>query len=216
MHFALACDSPLVSVDEIAKRIKDKWFEVLLEFKERDGIDCFERKGFGSTWRNQPDKWQFDIAPIKYSVASYFAKYCAKNKKVTSKREDKSTVKTPISYPSRYWGSSSSIKKRLKVFNREARFTCYSEDEADLVLSRIIEHLLDDIQINKTWKYDFQVEIDNGSIVFSEGEVWGYAIPESSYSQVWHRFVANIQDRTPSEQPGYAYMQEISSHPCKK
>ena len=214
LHFCLGSKGMGEEIEFLAEDIAEKWFEVLLDFQEKEGVDCFARKGFCGTWQNNPSKWQWDSQPIKKSVAGYFAKYCQKNSKATKPPSPEDFRQSPKYYPSRYWGSSKTVKDSIKVLYRKKRFN----DNSEWRLNELFEILLNDVipmdAIIKTWKYDFQVEIATGSIVVSSGSVYGFALTPESYRVVWERFLLLIEERVAPT----AWMQTINQllHPCNQ
>lgn len=207
LHLCAGMKNKGRELEKILKAVKDKWFNVLLALSEKENIDMFAGKGFRYTWKNRPDKWQWDLQPIKKSVAGYFAKYCAKNKDATRKRGKKSPPRHPPTYPSRYWGSSASVKKKVKLLTVTYRYSCYDKDALPLTRAGILELLLDELEVVATWSYRFQVEIDNTEIVVSSGTCEGIAFNPSQYKGIWHRFRELICCRPPTNEELDAWMQ---------
>lgn len=105
LHFAIGASS-LSEAKRLAQEIEFKWFELLLELKEKDGVDAFARREGGS-WRYKSSVWQSHVLPIRKSVAAYFSKYCGKQSIPSGKVANKFV-------PARWWGSSSSVKRGIE------------------------------------------------------------------------------------------------------
>lgn len=204
LHFCLGAKGRGEEVDFLAESMAEKWFQVLLEFKKKQGIDCFARKGFQGSWRNDPSKWQWDCQPIKKSVAAYFAKYCQKNAKKTEPPTPENLRRPPNYYPSRYWGSSQTVKQAVKVLHRKKKFSDAQFVALESVFEVLLEVVLPPDAIVKTWQYDFQVEIAEGNFVVASGSVWGWAFAPEYFSGVWERFCLLVQNRPP-----LAWMQNL-------
>lgn len=198
LHFCLGANGRGEEVELLSEEIAEKWFEVLLEFQEKEGVDCFARKGFQGTWRNNPSKWQWDCQPIKKSVAAYFAKYCQKNAQKTKPASPEGFRPRPKYYPSRYWGSSQTIKSAIKVLHRTKKFPPTGAASLEEVFEVLLEDVLPQQAIVKTWKYDFQVEIPESGVIVSSGTVWGFAFSSASYLEIWERFSKLLENRSPS------------------
>lgn len=105
LHFAIGC-SELPDAIRLAEEIEFKWFELLLELKDKCNVDVF-RKNDRHTWRNVPEKWQSHVLPIRKSVAAYFSKYAGKQSGAVNS-VNKSFC------PARWWGSSQTIKQGIE------------------------------------------------------------------------------------------------------
>lgn len=198
LHFCMGAKGRGQEVDFLAEDVAEKWFQVLLEFKSKENIDCFARKGFQGTWRGNPSKWQWDCQPIEKSVAAYFAKYCQKNAKITKSPTPWSLHRPPRFFPSRYWGSSKTVKDAVKVFHRKKRFPCTQGASLEDVFEVLFNEVLPQSAIVKTWKYDFQVEIAEGQLVVASGSVWGFAFAPEQFMGIWSRFLLWLEERDPS------------------
>ena len=72
LHLHLCAGSPGNGgeLEQLLLQVKDKFYQVLSELSDKEGIDMFARRGFQGTWRNRPDKWQWDLQVIEKSVAA--------------------------------------------------------------------------------------------------------------------------------------------------
>jgi cell fate (sporulation/competence/biofilm development) regulator YmcA (YheA/YmcA/DUF963 family) len=202
LHFCLGW---LVSKEKrelLAKQIVDKFYECLLELKNKDNIDCFQRPGYQGTWRYNPDKWQSDIKQIEKSVASYFAKYCKKNAKYNGNNVEKPDSKqrtndktransfngTLISYPSRYWGSSRTVKDRIKQITIIKRYEVYSQGDAEVLLTQLRATVLDKYNLKSFTSIDFQIEDPKNGIIWASGTTETYSFEPLEYTDFWISF----------------------------
>ncbi len=146
LHFAIGC-SKLPDAIRLAQEIEFKWFELLLELKDKCDVDVF-RKSDRWTWRNVPEKWQSHVLPIRKSVAAYFSKYASKQSGVVN-----GFNKTFC--PARWWGSSQSIKQGIE----DARFKVAIEVSLPNVESAItyLRDVFNSFEPIKSYRYDFDL-----------------------------------------------------------
>lgn len=190
----------------LAMAIRRKFYQCLLELKDKDGVDCFKRLGFQKSWRDSPKKWQWDYQEIKKSVAGYFAKYCKKNTKLNSKSSQnlyKNTYLTTgnltvtnsdskIFYPSRYWGSSLNIKQISKKLTKEIKIEVSSPEEVDLIISRIIDCCLLNAEPVAIHQTEFQIQSPSSERVICSGDTITYRFESQDYPLVWFNCVTKI------------------------
>ena len=144
LHFAIGC-SELSDAVNLAQEIEFKWFELLLELKDKTGVDVF-RKNDRWTWRNFPKEWRSHVLPVYKSVAAYFSKYVGKQSNALN-RNNKTFC------PARWWGSNQSIKEGIK----DARFSKKVEvrlQNVEIALSYLREALML-LSPVKQYRYDF-------------------------------------------------------------
>lgn len=179
LHICIAAkheDISMIELEAICHRIKDKWYEVLLEMittkpvtrgnwtGNLPGIDMFECRGSTKnkhkTWRYRPDIWErgWDIQPIKKSVAKYFAKYASKEAKSGNGFEIQKGLN-----PSRWWGSNKLVKDEIKNFRYDYTVG-YTEGETEEMLESIFEVHPPIMSYN----YDFHIKAKSYKII--EGE----------------------------------------------
>ncbi len=146
LHFAIGC-SELPDAIRLAQEIEFKWFELLLELKDKCDVDVF-RKSDRWTWRNVPEKWQSHVLPIRKSVAAYFSKYTGKQSGVVNS-VNKSFC------PARWWGSSQSIKQGIE----DARFKVSIEVSLPNVENAIayLRNVFNSFEPIKSYRYDFDL-----------------------------------------------------------
>lgn len=136
---------------QLAKNVADSleymWFELLLELKDRTGIDLFARPN--GTWRDKPEYWQSHVAEIEKSLAAYFAKYASKDK-------DSGHNKVKY-YPVTWWGSSLDLKRELKAQTTQLALNYLTEDEATEWYVRL-DQILGAYKSLKGYAYDYQIE----------------------------------------------------------
>ncbi len=146
LHFAVGCSS-LPDAIRLAQEIEFKWFELLLELRDKCDVDVF-RKSDRWTWRNAPQNWQSHVLPIRKSVAAYFSKYAGKQSGVVN-RVNKTFC------PARWWGSSESIKQGIKA----ARVNISIEVSLPNVEKAIafLRDVFDSFEPIKFYRYDFDL-----------------------------------------------------------
>lgn len=183
-HWCIGVDGHPNIAREIAKKIRDKWFELLIELSEKESIDLFKRKGILGTWRNKPQQWQSHILEVKKSVAAYFSKYCSKNyetsesnkrvRKIAEKRNFKDTNgdgkrRNFALYPSRYWGSGYRVKDGISKRTRTIRVIVANRKEGDMLASAIEEwtHCLSDESLR--YEQDFTISASDTGFIYARG-----------------------------------------------
>lgn len=106
LHFLVA--APMTEVRNIAHCLEYQWWELLWELSKKTQVDLFRRDS-RKTWKFDSCKWQSHTAPIQKSVAAYFSKYAGKQ----SQSKPGFCGNGKRFAPSRWWGCSSHIKKRI-------------------------------------------------------------------------------------------------------
>ena len=146
LHFAIG-SSNLPDALNLAQEIEFKWFELLLELRDKTDVDVF-RKNERWTWRNVPKEWQSHILPVYKSVAAYFSKYVGKQSNIVT-RNNKAFC------PARWWGSSSSIKKGIE----DARVKISIEISLPNVEEAIafLRDVFNSFRPIKSYQYDFDL-----------------------------------------------------------
>lgn len=145
-HWCVAIPENPMLADWLARQIRRKWWDLLEELSEKTSIDLFAKKGSFGTWRHSPEVWQSSISPIRKSVAAYFSKYASKNADTSKYNErrrdfaqnsDKRCAKDRniggviTLCPSRYWGSGSRVKNRVRELRITIEFTVFSSKQGD-------------------------------------------------------------------------------------
>jgi hypothetical protein len=183
LHICLAADSEqetLERLQTLGLKMKNKWFNLLREmattkavkrFGKKEGklpgVDMFARNRViqgkhnqtVQTWRNKPDKWQWDVTPIKKSVAAYFSKYAGKGNAapVDKKGFEKYSIKAGrrCYVPSRWWGVSKALMQAIKANRFE-----YVVEMSGLQSSSILDAIHQQLAlspITKAYGYNWQV-----------------------------------------------------------
>lgn len=209
LHFCLGWKVHWAKRELLAYRLKDAFYKCLLELKEKDDVDCFQRKGFSISWRFQPWTWKWDYQEINKSVAAYFAKYCQKNAEYNGdngekpdrndgrnrRRSRKVTSKKGISYPSRYWGSSQSIKRWCKTLSVSESYCASSREETLAICSRIRRLAVENEEVLSVSVSPFQIIDPKTSICISSGEVETYRFDPDDYPRIWKKIVSEVFER---------------------
>ncbi len=195
MHWCLGWEVEQSIREDLAYRLKDLWFKLLEEISVKENIDLFAQKGFNRTHRGNPRIWKWDIQQIHTSVASYFAKYCAKNTRLSQSESDTSSGRTgdapPASRertlspnrtcPSRYWGSSSTIKRWSRRLGVEHKFSVDSPESCDAMLCRIRGLLPVNQCYRKIISVPFEVFEPSTGICLASGETETYVVAPELY-----------------------------------
>lgn len=191
------CISGKLSAEEIRSvcgKLKDMWFRCLSEIEEKEGIDCFERRGFQGTWKNDSQKWQWNIASIKKSVAAYFSKYCSKNAKKSSwvkKRilgqvkegktlnKAKKEMQQKLYYPSRFWGSSQYLKQRIKEKTITFTFKNVTKDSEELMFGAFWLKIASSFTVVKRYENSYEIYDEKTNFIYAQvKELTAYIKPE--------------------------------------
>jgi hypothetical protein len=214
LHFCLGWRTFWLKREVLAQKIKDKFYELLFEIGEREEIDMFERKNGDRSWKNTPDKWQFDIQKVKKSVAAYFAKYCQKNSENQANngnkphenrrgngfQEQSNNSKETNLYPSRYWGSSRTIKQWNKFLSKQFKITFDSEFKASDYLGNIREKIGEIFSFKGVYSNPFQIEDKVSKRVIVSGVVESYVLHPCDFVDFWTYCMDVIIGREPEDQ----------------
>ena len=209
LHMCIAWKVSARARREIAEKVKDKWFQCLLELQEKAGVDCFQPLGFRPSWRNKPEVWQWDYQEITKSVAGYFSKYCQKNSELNGQsngvrnsrtKKNRGTVRDAsqsknLYYPSRYWGSSASIKAWIKRLTQVMKIETYSDEDTERVYQNILIASMQGQEVEDVIETEFQVVDERNGVCFSSGVVVTFRIPSAEYPAFWVRCMQNVFDR---------------------
>lgn len=209
LHMCLAWKVAPEIRKELGMRIKDKWFQCLLRLQKKSGVDCFQPLGFRKSYRDKPFIWQWDYQEIVKSVAGYFSKYCQKNselngqtgevreknKKNEKQKAPSKETKRPKYYPSRYWGSSRSIKNWVKRLAITLTVETYSEQETELIYQRLVIASMHNQEVDDITETEFQVIDERNGCCISSGDITTFRIPSEQYPLFWARVVRDVFDR---------------------
>lgn len=206
LHFCLGWKVSQEKRELLGKEMKAKWFGCLLEIYDKEKIDCFARKGFQGSWRDKPEKWQWDYQEVRKSVAAYFAKYCKKNASLSGKAK-KRTVRPDegggssssglskrkyIHYPSRYWGSSKTVKDWCKYLTRQQKYVAVSEETASEVCGRIRDAAVVGRDFVSVSVSQFEVIEPRTGICISSGTIETYCVSPELYANYWVDIAENL------------------------
>lgn len=158
LHFAIGC-SELSDAVHLAQEIEFKWFELLLELKDKTNVDIF-RKNAWWTWRDKPQKWKSHVLPVYQSVAAYFSKYVGK-----SSNSNTGNIKQYA--PARWWGSSQSIKRGIE--NARIKIAIeVSLPNVGMALAFLRDAFLS-FPCLKTYRYDFDLGTSRSGAILGGG-----------------------------------------------
>lgn len=210
MHFCLGWRVPPEIRELLGKEIIQKFYRCLHEIGAKESIDLFARKGFSGSWKDQEDKWQWDCQQVTKSVAHYFAKYAKKNAEYTRNNGDKqdkngrkqcfarssSSSHKRGNYPTRYWGSSKTIKVWTKFLTRKVAFESVGSAEDDIILRNILATAFQYHSPESVHHSSFEIVIPESGIVISSGDVWVFSIVPSEYPSFWAHCMDAIIERS--------------------
>lgn len=190
MHWCIAVPGYPMVADYLCRQLRAKWFNLLHELSEKTHIDLFKKRGFSGTWRNNPEMWQSNIAPVRKSVAAYFSKYLSKNCETSRFNRDRREKRAALRKnntnnvglarvvslcPSRYWGCGYRVKHLCKRYRVDVSFRISSRKEGDFV-SEVIREWIGELspettQVSRTFK---KVASDTGFIYCKgwEQKIW--------------------------------------------
>lgn len=205
MHWAVAHQD-----DRIAKRLAEQleyqWFELLLELKQKAGVDCFERLD-GGTHRYSSLNWQSNVQKVQKSVAAYYSKYVSKGSENQVALKDP-TVK--VYYPARWWGSSKSTKEAVKKWRFTYKLEGYSLTECELIKEMLWE-LIEPFGWKRKHTYSFCIEIPQLPIPVCSGTVQiAFGVPET-WAQDW-QLIKSLCERNTSIGAGGIVLEELAKY----
>lgn len=164
----------------LAHTMEYNWWELLLDLSEKVGIDLF-RKNNRTTWRSSSHKWQSHTAQVYKSVAAYFSKYAGKA--ASSKPKGFSPHNPPC--PSRWWGCSSTLKKRIQETRLKLSLNVQTS-----TARKIMEYMqtwLTDRGRIKQYHYDFDLGTTANGTRLGNGEVFVNYYTDEAFArmQTW-------------------------------
>lgn len=109
LHFAIAATT-LAEAKLLAEGLEFQWWELLLELKEKAGVDVF-RRSEQKSWRDKSGVWQSHVSSVKKSVAAYFSKYLGK---AVNRSQSQKQRGGKVCCPARWWGCSSKVKQLIR------------------------------------------------------------------------------------------------------
>jgi hypothetical protein len=143
LHWVIGSSDPsfkfLNPADVLSHRLKDKWYELLLEIGDIENIDMFARKGFGGSHKDNPTAWQWKIEEIRKSVQRYLSKYTSKGFNQNSGKTQSYTKIQARFSPSRWWGQSRNLLKEVRKYRVELKFNSFDTEQCQALLDNIIE-----------------------------------------------------------------------------
>lgn len=166
LHLHIALSNPDKDKSRLCgDRIIAKWIEVLRDIQEKSGIDMFVRRDYKSYAKEED--YQNLNQEMRKSAGGYFSKYAGK----AERSEENSYVRkfSKMYPPSRFWGSSQSLKNLCKEFSYEEILAV--EEEIEERYKEIIEWILLHNPV-KYSSYEWKKKLYEGTemeLVISEG-----------------------------------------------
>jgi len=138
-----------------------QWYKVLQDIEDKTGVDMFVRRDKKTYTPRQ--KWQSRNEPMRKSAGGYFSKYASK---ASNKKERNHIYHLASKYPpSRFWGSSQSVKIIVKSEAFDFRFENsnpeYSEKFYNGIRAIIAEFEIEAYNTYE-WKYQKEFHSNNG------------------------------------------------------
>jgi hypothetical protein len=197
LHFAIG-SSTLSDAVSLAQELEFMWFELLLELKDKTGVDVF-RKTPNWTWRNSPQEWKSHCLPVYKSVAAYFSKYCSKQSKASGKS-------AKYYSPARFWGSNKSIKDGIKAGRKKWKFE--GSKKTCTEISEFLQGWLSDREKIKQYSYEFQLgktkagtELGGGGVQVNFYSDTGFARLQQWEEVMWQSVLDIAKDGGEYEDP---------------
>ena len=164
--------------------LKDTWYKCLVEIGKLEGIDMFQEHLRRYSHVDKPENWQWNEQKAEKSLGAYFSKYASKTANDLGKNP---TSDEPVSYcPSRWHGSSSSLKEIVKNHYIKVVLTGIQRDEVDHLKDCILGMIdFDDVVIG--YEYDFRIE-GKDSFCFNEGTKTILYLSDAEYLRYSARF----------------------------
>ena len=155
LHICLWHKTPNLAA-KAGAQIVQKWYEVLQDIQDKTGVDMFVRRD-KKTYTHKK-KWQSRNEPMRKSAGGYFSKYASK---ASNKKERQHIYHLAKKYPpSRFWGSSQSVKNIVKAEAFEFRFESHksecSEKYYDGIRAIVAEF---EIKAYNSYEWKFQKEL---------------------------------------------------------
>lgn len=162
LHICLWHEVPNMAA-KLGAKLVQTWYKVLKDIQSQTGIDMFVRRDRKTYTQKQ--KWQSRNEPMRKSAGGYFSKYASKASK---KEERKHIRKLAERYPpSRFWGSSKSVKDIIKAHSFEYRFESWKSDEPSKIYQQILEKLLSEnvaVYNEQQWLVQIDLYSNSGSV----------------------------------------------------
>lgn len=162
------------------RAVRKTWFRVLADIGAKSGANMFLRRGGRGNNTYKEFLKGNRVAEIRKSLAAYFAKYVSK--------EAKSNVSGSVvhSYPpSRWWGISRSLLKKVKGERLNVRITNLSEEQCVELLSMAEAFCRRHAPIRGTG-YSFEVSYGDKANArpVGIGARWLYWFSDESFAQI--------------------------------
>lgn len=193
LHMHIAIRYPdRTKLPEICEGIFDIWKRILISIGERENTCMFTAKSGKACVVSQ--KWQHHYAQIRKAVGAYFSKYAGK----TESKQSWYCQKYPIS---RFWGSSSAIKRCIR--ENSAEYVWDYQGRADLAIAKheeILNDLIQSCSIISFNSYTFEIRCKHNHVarkdkegkihvypiepkVFAKGERYTAYVPSDDYQK---------------------------------
>jgi hypothetical protein len=181
LHLHIALMNPDKEKSRLCgEKILEKWFDVLLSIQEKSGVDMFCRNDRKSCVIRESHQNVNQL--MRKSAGGYFSKYAAK----AEKNEENSYVsKFSKKYPpSRFWGSSKSLKALCKEFSYEQILA--TEEEIEERYQDILEWILlhQPVKFNE---YEWKKKLYEGTdfeLVISEGKCQTFYVSKENFKEM--------------------------------
>jgi hypothetical protein len=166
LHLHIALSNPDKEKSRnCGEKIIEKWIKVLRDIEEKSGVDMFVRRDYKTYTKEE--NYQNLNQEMRKSAGGYFSKYAAK----AEKTEENSYISkySKMYPPSRFWGSSKSLKELCKQFSYEEVLAL--EEEIEEKYKEIVEWILLHNPV-KYGSYEWKKKLYEGTefeVIISEG-----------------------------------------------
>ena len=186
LHICLWHEKPNMAA-RLGVKIVQSWYKILQDIQSQTGIDMFIRRDRKTYTPKR--KWQSRNEPMRKSAGGYFSKYASK---ASNKEERKYIYHLAQKYPpSRFWGSSQSVKNIIKENSFSYSFESW-KTEASNEYCEGLRELLSQFDILDYGVFEFKVEKEwhdrkgneRGKRVISEGFRQNYYFESNLFNNV--------------------------------
>ena len=120
----------------VAQAATERWYRCLKKLSAR-GIDLFSRRGGRECWL--PQFWQFDVSPVRKSVANYISKYVSKSAPI--KEHPGCPKGEPLPAPPRWWGMSRNLLREIESQSSELSIDGLTETDCCAIAEKVCSEL---------------------------------------------------------------------------
>lgn len=165
LHMALS-GMPQVQLLSLGYKIRRAWYKVLGDISTRSGVDLWFNRYRNRRNTTEDANKANRVAEIRKNLAAYFSKYVSKQALTKPGK-----VGTAFYPPSRWWGISRALLRKVKEERLNVRFENLSEDESAELLS-LADSYFRSHDITARYEYSFEVSHAAGGVPRRVGSGW--------------------------------------------